>query len=424
MFIILAYIFSLIAIFLAIKLHDKYDPARYFSIFWGVQVIFIYAFFHNNFLFSTYGLVYISIACLIFSVGTLFGRLLGVYIPSRIYSHAFHHKRALFFLKVCIGISLINVVQGIYANGFNILQILSFKILLELNNAAAVNRYTTNTPSNIISQITLIFVYLTPLYGGYLLPLLSGKKKYWCYLSIIPALLITLTQAVKLGFITSVALWCIGVLVSAYANNNTFLKIRMATVLKVSLFSISFFVILFLSMMFRTGKFDMTTIHVISGKFINYAFGHLPAFDIWFSNNIGDIKPTGGVKSFYGISNYLGLVERKQGVFSEFSQYGKNNYSGLSTNVYTMFRFILEDFGFLGSLLMIFLSGTISGYSWLMVKKQTNILLFQTILIAMLFFVSMSFATSVWAYTSYIAMIVLMYFLLLFSFYKLKTENI
>jgi len=89
-----------------------------------------------------------------------------------------------------------------------------------------------------------------------------------------------------------------------------------------------------------------------------------------------------------------------------------------------MFRFILEDFGFLGSLLMIFLSGTISGYSWLMVKKQTNILLFQTILIAMLFFISWSFVASVWAYTSYIAMIVLMYFLLLFSFSILKTETI
>ena len=268
MFIILAYFFSFIAIFLAIKLHDKYDPARYFSIFWGVQVIFIPAFFHDNFLFSTYGLVYISIACLIFSTGTLSGRLLGVYFPSRIHSYAFHHKRALFFLKVCIGISLINVVQGIYANGFNILQILSFKILLELNNVAAVNRYTNNTPSNIISQLTLIFVYLTPLYGGYLLPLLSGKTKYWCYLSIIPALLITLTQAVKLGFITSVALWCIGVLVSAYANNNTFFKIRMATILKVSLFSISFFTILFLSMVFRTGKFDLATIHAISGNLL------------------------------------------------------------------------------------------------------------------------------------------------------------
>lgn len=423
MFIFFAYLFSLIALILAVKLHDKYDPARYFSILWGGQIIIIYTFFHNSFSFTSYGLVYISIACLIYSAGTLAGRIIGIHIPSRIYSYTLHYKRALTFLKVCIGISLINVIQGIYANGFNILQILSFKALLELNNAAAVSRYTTNTPSNIISQITLIFVYLTPLYGGYLMPLLSGKTKYWCYLSIVPALLITLTQAVKLGFITSIALWGIGVLVSSYANNNYFLRIRMATVLKVAFYSILFFAILFLSMVFRTGKFDVATIQVISEKFINYAFGHLPAFDIWFSINIGNIAPSGGVKTFYGISNYLGLAERKQGIFTEFTQYGKNNYSGLSTNVYTMFRFILEDFGVLGSFLMTFIAGSISGYSWLMIKKKTNILLFQTILIAMLFFISWSFVASVWAYTSYIAMVFLLYFLLTFSFSKLKTEK-
>lgn len=416
MFIFFAYLFSFIALILAFKLHDKYDPARYFMILWGGQVIIIYSLFHNIFLFSGYGLVYISIACLIFSIGTLTGRFLGNHISSRDYSYTFKDKRALFFLKFCLILALGNVVQGIYANGFNILQILSFNILLELNNAAAVSRYTTNVPSNLISQMTLVFVYLSPLYGGYLLPLLSGRKKYWCYFSILPALLISLTQAVKLGFITSVVLFSIGVLVSSYANNNSYFRIRPITILKISLSSVVFFSFLFLSMVFRTGKFDLDTIHEISEKFMTYAFGHLPAFDLWFAQNIGDIKLSGGVKTFYGISNFLGMAVRKQGIFTEPCIFGKNNFSGMWTNIYTVFRFILEDFGFLGSLFMLFLTGSISGHSWLMIKKQTNILFFQTILIAILFFVLMSFLSSTFAYTSYIVTIIFMYFLLIFSF--------
>jgi oligosaccharide repeat unit polymerase len=198
----------------------------------------------------------------------------------------------------------------------------------------------------------------------------------------------------------------------------------MAVILKIIVSIILFFLVLFLSMVFRTGKFDIETIQAISEKIITYAFGHLPTFDIWYTKNIGSLNPTGGLKTFYGISNLIGIAHRQQGIFAEYTTFGKNNFSGLSTNVYTMFRFILEDYGIIGSLLVVFISGLISGFSWLMVKKQTNVIFFQTILIGILFFISWSFVSSVWAYTSFIAMIVLMHLLLVLSLSKVKNANI
>lgn len=44
MFIFFAYLFSLLAIILAFKLHDLYDPARYFLILWG-RINYINTFF-------------------------------------------------------------------------------------------------------------------------------------------------------------------------------------------------------------------------------------------------------------------------------------------------------------------------------------------------------------------------------------------
>lgn len=420
MFIFFAYLFSLLTIILAFKLHDKYDPARYFMLLWGGQIIFIHLFFHNLFSFTGYGLVFITLTSLLFCFGTLTGQLVGSSVKETTHSFVFKEKRGVLFLQLGILLAFINVLHGIYSNGFSVFQLFSFRTLLELNSVAAENRYAGVDAGSLLSQVTLIFVYLAPLFAGYLLPLVERPKKIWCYLSIFPALFISLTQSVKLGFITSIALFAIGVLVSSYANNDSFFKMRFKTILKVFIYVVLFLVILFISMMFRTGKFDWETISEIGVKFVTYAFGHLPAFDSWFSTNVGDIEPTGGLKTFYGITNYLGIAERKQGVFPEFTFFAKNDFRHLppelGTNVYTLFRFILEDFGFLGSFLIMFLTGMLSGYSWLMIKKQKNSQLFQTILVAILFFLVMSFATSVWVYTSYIASVVLLYILLRLSF--------
>lgn len=414
------------ALFFAIKLHDKFDPARYFLLLWGGQILLIYAIFHNMFTFTGYGLVFISITCITFSIGTLTGHFIGNRIQWKGIESNFNSKRALLFLLICLLLSLIYVFKGIYANGFNIKQIIFSNLLLELNNTASVNRYSNVASNDILTQMLLVFIYVTPLYGGYLLPLVKEKTKLLCYISILPPLLITLTQSIKAVFIASVALWGVGILVSSYANNSTFFRIRISTVLKIVLFSISFFSILFISMIFRTGQFDWATIQVISENFSIYAFGHLPAFDSWFSKNIGNIDPTYGVKTFYGISNFIGIAKREQGVFADYVFYAKDNYQqippDMGTNVYTIFRFILEDFGFIGSFLIIFFSGLISGFSYIFIKKQNGNLIFQVLLISILFFISWSFVSSVWAYTSFIAAIFMMFVLLKMSFSKIKSS--
>lgn len=421
MFIFFSFLFSLLAIYLGFKLHDKFDPARYFLIIWGVQVVLIYSVFHNYFSFSGWGLVYISCCCLIFSMGSLSGKLLGVILPEKDECHVVNSDRALLLLKISLVLAFLNVIIGIYENGFSLSELTSFNKLIELNTVASDNRYMHLTSSSLMNQLTLIFVYLSPLLGGYVLPILKNNRRIWSFMAVVPALLISLTQSIKLGFISSVLLWVVGLIVSSYANNKDFFRMRLTTFLKISFYGISFMTILFFSMAFRVGKFDSDSLKMIGERFFTYAFGHLPAFDSWFTKNIGEINPTNGVKTFYGITNYLGIAERKQGVFSEIIFLGKNNNPQsdyiMSTNVYTMFRFIVEDFGYIGSILMIFTTGMLSGFSWLMMLKKRATIFFQTILIAVLFFIFLSFATSAWVYTSYIATMVLMY-LFLFSIFK------
>jgi len=418
MLIFFAYLFSFIALFNALKLHDKFDPARYFVLLWSLQIIFIYAIFHKIFRFEGYGLVFISITVLLFSAGSLVGKVIGKNKNAGKNVLILHRKRALNILIVLIFISLFSVIYNVYKAGFNFKDLISFNILLKLNNTVAINRYSGQSQTNLISQFLLVFTYLTPLLGGYLLPLVEKKNKLLPYLALFPSMLGALTQAVKLGFISSVALWLIGMLISAFANNKSFIQIKFRTFLKIVFYIFLFLTVLFLSMIFRTGKFDTEIIKTISQKFINYAFGQLPAFDIWFSKNVGNFEISGGIKTFYGISNFIGLAERKQGVFHDAINYSINNVPLYRTNVYTVFRLLLEDFGFFGTLILNLLTGIISGAFYANIKINKHLIISQVIIISILFFISLSFATSVWAYTSYIVMIVFFYFILRIVFSK------
>lgn len=91
-------------------------------------------------------------------------------------------------------------------------------------------------------------------------------------------------------------------------------------------------------MILRTGRIDNEIIQVIERKFINYSVSHLSAFDIWYSTN-NVVNYSFGIKTFYGISNAIGLVNREQGVFTDFVTCGNRYNNDIRTNVYSVFRF-------------------------------------------------------------------------------------
>jgi oligosaccharide repeat unit polymerase len=111
-----------------------------------------------------------------------------------------------------------------------------------------------------------------------------------------------------------------------------------------------------------------------------------------------------------GISNLLGLEERGQGIYAEYMQVGKNGYHGIS-NVFTAFRPLIEDFGEAGSYAVMFILGFVSKLSLKYLTAGRMIYLNQTVLSAVYAYLIWSFAASFFAYTSYLAMFFLAYFL-------------
>ena len=162
-------------------------------------------------------------------------------------------------------------------------------------------------------------------------------------------------------------------------------------------------------MVFRTGEVSEKTILDIGQKFVTYALGQFHCFDVWYTT----YEPTEyalGTKTFMGISNVLGLEDRTQGVYAEFHQIGQNGYYGIS-NIFTIFRSLIEDFGEAGTLFFMLLLGIVTTISMKNLLCRNMIFFNQVCISAAYAYLMWSFATSFFAYTSYIAMFLLAYIL-------------
>jgi oligosaccharide repeat unit polymerase len=101
-----------------------------------------------------------------------------------------------------------------------------------------------------------------------------------------------------------------------------------------------------------------------------YVFGGFAAFSLWFNNNfiiIGNLNGT----SFYSLKtwlSYAGLAKPPSNLHYEFINIDNNNF----TNVYSLFRPLIEDFGLFFLFLIIFIFSFISNklYYKVIIEKK------------------------------------------------------
>lgn len=406
-FMVLLYIALFLMMLLANRLSGLFNPAKILAYYWGVQIAFI-SLFRHFFIFRYTGLFLIILAVSCFCFGAMGGNKIAIFNDDKRSWIPCNEKFVMQVLSILIIFALCNPLLSLYKLGFNISALLELNSLLVVNNTASVIRYTQHVKVSTLNQIFLCFTYVAPLYGGYVYRISGKKVRILSLLSILPGVFVALTQAVKMAFITSSMLWISGFMVcSLLYKKEYFLSFN--KILRLSVGAVFFLGILFLSMMFRIGRLDGRTAEVVSQKYVAYSMGHLPAFDNWYdSYNEISFPHTYGAKTFYGVSNYLGILKRKQGLFSEFTIINKE---GGGTNVYSIFRLLVEDFGTVGCCVFMLLVGFFMQYVYKLLCAGVFPYL-SVVLLSMIYFtIFWSFATSIFVYTSYIVMFVLFYFL-------------
>lgn len=368
--------------------------------------------FIDNYEWSISAFLYIYALCIAFAAGYLLPKQ-KEYV--QVYN-CINLKKLKIILLCSVVLGIANFFTQLSFYGFSLKDLFSLSTLLSLNNAIAVERYTNNTSPGILSQVLLPFVYLSPLLGGYLFPLVSNKKdKFLSFLSLAPCFLILLILNTKAVLISSFILWLSAYVVSYYKNNRQYIYINKLSILKYSIMLACFLGVLFVSMMFRIGKFDIDTFFIVKYKFASYAIGHMGAFDSWFSNYRIDEPLHFGTMTFLSISNLIGLETKVQGVFTDYFYAGD-----IATNVYTGLRALILDFGVINSLVTFFFIGIAAKKATDNIFDKSTIYMIcsETFLVCIYSYILFNFASSIFSYTSYIIA-----FLLFFISLNLVNHN-
>lgn len=405
----MVYLFGILIVIILLlswKYILRLEPAGIFAAIWvffGVSTLLLQNYIELNFS----GCVFLLAGVTFFVSGTIFSDYF--YQPSHSGIELQLRKQWVTpLLIILLAGAMVNPLYSIVLHGFSLRALLDMREVLEMNKGIAEDRYAGAEAHNLVNQFFLIFSYAAPVIGGFCYRLVGKWNKVLCVITLIPCTFIALTQSLKMGMIASFILFFASYIVCSYTFGLP-IRIKGKVILRFALVIIGFLGTLFISMVFRTGEVSQKTILEISEKFVSYAIGHMHNIDLWYTT-YQPTELTWGSKTFMGISNLLGIEERVQGIYPEYNNIGKNGFYGIS-NTFTIFRPLTEDFSEVGAMVVMFVLGALSNMSFKALIAHRATIFNQVVLVAIFAFLMWSFSASFYAYTTYLAMFVLVYLL-------------
>ena len=338
-----------LAVFSRVYSRTWLEPGSYFLLVWVIYIFIPALVAPENHIYS-FGIWYIFS----FSLAVVLGSLVWNQLEpvSRLdkalttganlgrYRNILFNFTIIFVLLSAIGIPLL-LIAGI--ERYNL--VVDLFSLSSLPNLFYVDRDTDifQLPWQINGFI--YFTYTASLIGGLTFKLFQDKRKLFCFIPLFLAFFYGVVLAVRSGIFLSIILWLSGWLGSLVYLQDY--KLRLKTVM-FSLVSFMILIIVFISVRWlRSGADD----HFLIMVFIDYArisyFGHLSAFSTWL-NDYHYAGLTFGANTFSGPLDLLDIIEREIGFYKENIFLADSVY----TNIFTVFRGLIEDFSIPGTLIV------------------------------------------------------------------------
>ena len=271
-------------------------------------------------------------------------------------------------------VCLVSVILGIGSNiafiagtpGISFSDVFDIEKLVVVSNQAYFARYLESAapPSPPFSQALLPFVYLAPAAGGVLFQLRHEVK--WKLLgagSFLPAVAVTILQNTKAALLFALTFWLSSYFAMRLRQGKlgVFTRAHILSALGAGVLVILFFFAVGLA---RLATTDVTLANVVYGKLVTSAFGHMTVFSQWLSEYAGGpFSPSFGKVTFAGPLEMLGFGQRIPGLFENVVDL----VQGETSNVYTGFRPLIQDFTIPGALAILTLLGVVGGIGFRLV---------------------------------------------------------
>lgn len=270
----------------------------------------------------------------------------------------------------CYKIVINNVF--IYTIAFNIIGFIGlvshvsqfgFKLeLLEVGKLASESRYSGEGVS-MLQVIGSSFLFVNAFIFSFS-DSLNRKVLISSLITLILIVMIAILTSSKASLLMSLTFYLSGYIIKGILGNKVILISEKTNIIRKLLLII--FVVVSFSVILQLIRYggDSSMLDIALEKIIIYAFGQFSSYSVWFDeSNVNLLSGIPGYGIFTGIFAKIFGFERISGFYDSFTYISGDSY----TNVFTLSRFLISDFTFIGACIFLFWVGIL--YEFVSIAK-------------------------------------------------------
>lgn len=338
-------------------------PAALFAGFWAIAGIFPLIGFESPRV-GARSIIYIAVAVALFAGGALLSGGAGA-LPRRPRPQV-GVNRELLIRTIRIG-SAAGFAAGLlalYNHGLSAVNLLSVAGILESGHTIAVERYS-GTSGTYLGAVLLGLNFAAAIIAPYATVLDATIKRRWLFVPFLAALFYSTVTTEKLALLLAGIATVSGYLAARTMQAGDAPRVTRRGVYSalaaVAVVAVAFGAIAFV----RLGSADSRDLPTVREKVSVYAFGYGPGFSVWldgYTSGRRSAPPLGwGTATVAGASVLTGQSRSGTRAYNEHVMI---NDAGATTNIYTLFRSLLIDFGTPGAALALFGFGLAAGTAY------------------------------------------------------------
>ena len=398
-------------------------PATIFGLFWFgatiVPLVFLFTVPVNP-----VAIAYIFAACTVFSCTALPFHWRSAFAESarrgKTENYASNFLVSNFYLLSIV--SIITLAISIGEQGFSFSDI--FSNPLAVASQYMVKRYNDELSVSLFSQLSFVLMYPAAILGGLVFDTAksAGRRAVYILLVLLPSIVALLVQGAK-GNLFLVLAFFWGAILVCKLNKGDYTLFGKINWFKTTAGFAAIFVMVMLSFLSRGLLEENNNDVVIRGLiryFASYTSAHLYGFGDWFSfyirsGSVMEYDLDSETNGFFTFTSLFKLAGSKKEVWPGI--YGEYYYHGeyITTNIYTWFRGLIQDFGMGGSMVFIAAFGAISHLVFHRGLISANRAVSHAFFIHFIGFVYSSYIISLLIWNSAYASFVIVAFLLLLN---------
>lgn len=385
------------------------SPAAVFALLWGGYVVAAAGFFTDPEVVLS-GILWVLLAAAAVYAGSLFARMTVAsrglaeipMLADPLRVPVYPHLRAFGILTALIGFAEIYYLFA--RQGHSLTGLISFAVIAQLtaDNRAAYGY--GDLQQGVLERLVFAILYAAPLFGGVLFRAArSAADKALAVLQLLLPVVVLALYGSRMGALFGGSFWVASYLAAIVAEKHAGERPGARTLVRI--LAVAAAVLLGFSAAAQGLRYTATVQHLDWLTILADPFGFLAAFGVWFDQEGGR-----WLNFFAGARTFRRVVE----VFGISQPFAPEIYVGFTrSNIYTVLRDLIEDFGSVGALVFLFAYGVVGTVAFERLA-QGNLRYFPLLTLVFAFALT-SFANSIFLYTVTAAAVVAFFGYFLFA---------